>query len=144
MSAFTSSLRPLMSAAPRGALSARSFSSSSSRSLARMIVTGRLAATPELQATSSGQDIIRYTVATSTGTRDNQKTSWFRIASFDQGPQRDFLLNLQKGTLVLIEGNASLREWEDAEGKKQNTLNIVQRSIEVLKRPNIPTENESA
>ncbi|KAB8236009.1 single-stranded DNA-binding protein [Aspergillus alliaceus] len=144
MSAFTSSLRPLMRAASSGALSARSFSSSSSRSVARMIITGRLAAAPELQATSSGQDIVRYTVATSTGPRDNRQTSWFKVASFDQGGQRDFLLGLQKGTLVFLEGSASLREWEDAEGKKQTALNIVQRSLEVLKRPQNSNENESA
>ncbi|KAB8262411.1 hypothetical protein BDV32DRAFT_147698 [Aspergillus pseudonomiae] len=144
MSAFASSLRPVMRTATGGALSARSFSSSSSRSVARMIITGRLAAAPELQATSSGQDVIRYTVATSTGARDNRQTSWFKVASFDQGGQRDFVLGLQKGTLVYLEGSASLREWEDAEGKKQTTLNIVQRNLEVLKRPNIPNENESA
>ncbi|OGM42593.1 ssDNA binding protein [Aspergillus bombycis] len=168
MSAFASSLRPLMRTATGGALSARSFSSSSSRSVARMIITGRLAAAPELQATSSGQDVIRYTVATSTGARDNRQTSWFKVASFDQGAQRDYVLSLQKGTLVYLEGSASLRDWEDAEGKKQTTLNIVQReipvqdelnlsdyanfrvthhysgNIEVLKRPTNPNENESA
>lgn len=97
MSAFASSLRPMMRTATGGALSARSFSSSSSRSVARMIITGRLAAAPELQATSSGQDVIRYTVATSTGARENRQTSWFKVASFDQGAQRDYVLGLQKG-----------------------------------------------
>ena len=100
MSAFASSLRPLMRTATGGALSARSFSSSSSRSVARMIITGRLAAAPELQATSSGQDVIRYTVATSTGARDNRQTSWFKVASFDHGAQRDYVLSLQKGYVV--------------------------------------------
>lgn len=32
-------------------------------------------------------------------------------------------------TLVYLEGSASLRDWEDSEGKKQTTLNIVQRKI---------------
>ena len=98
MSAFTSSLRPLMRASHGAASSARSFSSSSSRSVSRMILTGRLAAEPELQATSTGQDIIRYAVGTSHGNRDNRQTSWFRIASFTpEGPQRDYLLSLPKG-----------------------------------------------
>ncbi|KAA8641832.1 hypothetical protein EYZ11_006652 [Aspergillus tanneri] len=136
MSAFTTSLRPFMRASSHPGLSARSFSSSSSRSVARMIITGRLAAEPELQATSTGQDVIKYAVGTSYGSRDNRQTSWFRIASFQpEGAQRDLLLSLPKGTLVYVEGDASMRQWEDAEGKKQSSLNIIQRSLEVLKRP---------
>ncbi|KKK18266.1 hypothetical protein P175DRAFT_0501956 [Aspergillus ochraceoroseus IBT 24754] len=135
----TSSLRPLLRAAPAAALSARSFSSSSSRSVARMIITGRLAADPELQATATGQEIIKYAVGTSHGPKDNRQTSWFRVSSFvNDGPQRDYLLGLQKGTLVYIEGDATMRQWEDSEGKKQTTLNIVQRNLEVLKRPSNP------
>lgn len=98
MSAFTS-LRPslrLASAAPT--MASRSFSSSAARSVARMIITGRLGSEPELQATSTGQDIIRYSIGTSTGSRDKQQTSWFRIASFlPEGPQRDYILGLPKG-----------------------------------------------
>lgn len=98
MSAFTASMRPFARASHGAALSARSFSSSSSRSVARMILTGRLAAEPELQATSTGQDVIKYAVGTSYGPKDNRQTSWFRVASFaPEGPQRDYLLGLQKG-----------------------------------------------
>ncbi|KAB8068109.1 putative ssDNA binding protein [Aspergillus leporis] len=142
MSAFASSLRPMMRVAPGGALSARTFSSSSSRSVARMIITGRLAAAPELQPTSTGQDIIKYSVGTSFGPRDNRQTSWFKVASFEpEGSQRDFILNLPKGTLVYVEGDTSLRQWEDNEGRKHTTLNIVQKSLEVLKRPYNPDAN---
>lgn len=97
MSTFAASLRPFARAAPH-TLSARSFSSSASRSVARMIITGRLAAEPELQATSTGQDVIKYAVGSSYGPRDNRQTSWFRVSSFQpEGPQRDHLLSLPKG-----------------------------------------------
>lgn len=77
---------------------ARGFSSTAQRALSRMVLTGRLAAEPELQATSSGQDIIKYAVGSSYGPRDNRQTSWFRVASFlPEGGQRDFLLSLPKG-----------------------------------------------
>ncbi|KAL4890355.1 hypothetical protein BDV59DRAFT_184849 [Aspergillus ambiguus] len=142
MSTFAASLRPFARTAPR-TLSARSFSSSSSRSVARMIITGRLAAEPELQATSTGQDVIKYAVGSSYGPRDNRQTSWFRVSSFQaEGPQRDHLLNLPKGTLVYVEGDASMRQWQDAEGKKQSSLSIVQRTLEVLKRPATATSED--
>jgi hypothetical protein len=63
-----------------------------------MTIIGRLADTPELQATSTGQEILRYAVGTNSGPRDNQKTSWFRVTSFlPEGPQRDFIASLDKG-----------------------------------------------
>lgn len=100
------SFRPtlgLARTAAAGTLAARSFSSSASRSVARMIITGRLAAEPELAATSTGQDIIRYAVGTSYGPRDNRQTSWFRVGAFlPEGQQRDFILGLQKGYVFLF------------------------------------------
>jgi hypothetical protein len=77
---------------------ARAFSTSSPRSIARISIIGNLADTPELHATSSGREILRYAVASNTGPRDNRQTSWFRVTSFaDAGPRRDFLLSLPKG-----------------------------------------------
>lgn len=79
--------------------SARPFSTSAGRSsFAKMTIVGRLADTPELQATSTGQEILKYAVGTNSGPRDNQKTSWFRVTSFlPEGPQRDFIASLDKG-----------------------------------------------
>lgn len=37
------------------------------------------------------------------------------------------LINYIYRTLVYIEGDASVRVYEDAEGKRQSSLNIVQR-----------------
>ena len=97
MSAFFSSLRPAlrMANAPHAA---RAFSSSPAHSIARLVLTGRLGAEPELHATSSGQEIVKYNIATSHGPRDNRQTSWWRITNFvPEGSQRDFILGLQKG-----------------------------------------------
>ncbi|KAJ6002077.1 hypothetical protein N7499_002057 [Penicillium canescens] len=135
MSSFLNSLRPGLRMAKTATQTARAFSSSPAHALARLTVTGRLGADPELQATASGQEIIRYVVGSSHGPRDNRQTSWFRITSFAEGSQRDHLLSLTKGTLVLVEGDASLRTYDDAEGKSRTGLNVIQRYIEVLKRP---------
>lgn len=78
-------------------ISARAFSTSSPRSLARISIIGNLADTPELQPTSSGRDILKYAVASNSGPKDNRQTSWFRVTSFAEGPRKDFLLSLPKG-----------------------------------------------
>ena len=38
-------------------------------------------------------------------------------------------------TLVYLEGDATMRTYDDADGKKQSSLSLVQTKIEVLKRP---------
>lgn len=97
MSAFMNALRPGLRAVSGPSLAARNFSTSSSRSAARMILTGRLAAEPELQATASGQEVIKYAVGSSTGPKTDRRTSWFRVSAFQEGGQREFLLSLPKG-----------------------------------------------
>lgn len=38
-------------------------------------------------------------------------------------------------TLVYLEGDATMRSYEDSEGRKQSQLSLVQTKVEVLKRP---------
>lgn len=71
--------------------------------MAKISLIGRLAAEAELTPTSDGTDMIRYSLATNSGTKENRKTSWWKIASFaGEGRGRDLLLSLGKG-LVLRE-----------------------------------------
>lgn len=77
---------------------ARSFSTTPRASLARMNIIGRLAAEAELVNTSTGREMVRYSLGASFGPKDNRQTSWFRVACFDdEGPRREFLLSLPKG-----------------------------------------------
>lgn len=94
---FLSSLRPGLRI-PNAAQATRAFSTSPAHSLARLTLTGRLGNEPELQSTASGQEVVKYVIATGHGPRDNRQTSWFRISNFaPEGPQRDYILSLQKG-----------------------------------------------
>lgn len=88
-------------AAAASATTARSFSTTSPRSIAKISIIGNLADTPEVYQTSSGRDIIRYAVASNTGPKDNRQTSWFRVATFVEGPRRDFMLSLPRGYVLL-------------------------------------------
>ncbi|KAG5963327.1 hypothetical protein E4U58_003594 [Claviceps cyperi] len=116
---------------------ARSFSTSTPRSVARISIIGHLADTPEALTTSTGKEIVKYAVASNRGPKENRQTSWFRITSFADGPRRDFMLGLSKGTLVFVEGEASMQNYQDKEGQTRTALRITQRNIEVLKRPQI-------
>ena len=54
---------------------------------------------------------------------------------------REHVLTMCCRTLVYLEGDATMRTYEDAEGKKQSALSVVQTKIEVLKRPQPSTED---
>lgn len=98
MSAFLASLRPGLRASSAAAFSARSFSNSAAHNAAKIMITGRLAAEPELVATATGREMIRYAVGTSYGKGENRATSWFRVNTYvNEGHQRDYLLSLPKG-----------------------------------------------
>ncbi|PSS03822.1 hypothetical protein BD289DRAFT_98225 [Coniella lustricola] len=129
-------------AAPR---IARTFSTTPARSHAKITIVGNLAAPPELQATSTGREMLKYAVASTKGLGDNAKTSWFRITAFEnEGPRRDYFQSLPKGTLVLVEAEASTSTYEDNEGKSRTGFNFTQRHLEVLRRPNSSREDSSS
>ena len=97
MSAF---LRTASRAAARP--SVRAFSSTPARPIARITLVGNLADTPELRASSTGREYVRYAVASNSGPRDNRVTSWFNVSAFpEEGPRRDHLLGLPKGFVLL-------------------------------------------
>jgi hypothetical protein len=91
--------RAAAAAAPRVA---RAFSTTSARAHAKITIVGNLAATPELHATSTGRELLKYAVASTRGHGENDKTSWFRITAFEnEGPRRDYFQSLPKGCVKL-------------------------------------------
>lgn len=79
---------------------ARSFSSTgaAAAALARINLVGNLGSAPELVNTSTGRELVRYTVGVTSGPRHDRRTSWFRVASFvPEGATRDYLLGVPKG-----------------------------------------------
>lgn len=78
----------------------RAFSSTRPSALAKMQILGRLADAPQMAPTSTGREITKFVVGVSSGPRDeqgNRAVSWYRVASFAEGPQREILLGMEKG-----------------------------------------------
>ncbi|KAH7170365.1 hypothetical protein EDB81DRAFT_162046 [Dactylonectria macrodidyma] len=123
---------------------ARAFSTSAPRAVARITIVGNLADTPELHSTSTGRDVVRYAVASNYGRAENRKTSWFRVTSFAEGGSRDFLMNLPKGATVYVEGDCSTNTYTDANGATRSGFSIIQRNIDVLRRPQNTEHSEQS
>ncbi|MCJ1275555.1 ssDNA-binding protein, mitochondrial [Puttea exsequens] len=131
---FLTSLRPSALRPLSHPLTLRSaFSTSPPAHLARMTIVGRLADSPEIVATSTGQDVVRYALGTSHGPRDNRQTSWWKVACFaPEGGLRDLVMGMGKGSLVYVEGDCSMNKFTNKEGTAQTALSIVQRNVELL------------
>ncbi|KAL5121733.1 ssDNA-binding protein, mitochondrial [Pleosporales sp. CAS-2024a] len=126
-------LRPTVRAVPA---STRSFSSTRASQLARMTIIGRLGAAPEAVTTNGDRTLVRYILGTDSGRGEKKKTSWFRVASFVEGAQKEFLLNVPKGAMLYVDADARMETFEDKEtGQPRSSLGLIARNFEVLQRP---------
>lgn len=102
----------------------------------KAILVGNLGADPETRSTQSGISTCNFRIATSekwTG-KDGQpqeKTEWHRIVTFGKLAElcRDYLA---KGRQVYVEGRIQTREWDDKEGQKRFTTEIVAQNVRFL------------
>ena len=105
-------------------------------SVNRVILIGNLGRDPELRFTAGGQPVASFTVATNERWNDRdgkaqERTEWHRIVVW--GKQAETCANyLQKGRSVYIEGRLQTREWEDKEGQKRQTTEIVAQTVQFL------------
>lgn len=105
-------------------------------SVNKVIIIGRLGADPELKTLGSGQSVANFNVATSENwvDRDGQKqerTEWHRIVVWGKLAEicRQYLA---KGRQVFVEGKLQTRSWEDQQGQKRYTTEIVANNIQFI------------
>jgi single-strand DNA-binding protein len=102
----------------------------------KVIIVGRLGADPEVKTISSGQTVCNLSVATSENwtDRDGQKqerTEWHRIVVW--GRMAEVCgQHLSKGRQVYLEGRLQTRSWEDQQGQKRYTTEIVATTVQFL------------
>ena len=102
----------------------------------KAILVGRLGADPEVRYTPDGLMVTNFNLATDETRKDKngeriQKTEWHRIVTF--GKLAEICGNyLAKGKLIYLEGRIQTRAWEDKDGIKRNTTEIVASDMKML------------
>jgi single-strand DNA-binding protein len=105
-------------------------------SVNKVILVGRLGRDPETRYTSGGQAVANFSVATDESYKDRngerqKRTEWHKIVVW--GKQAEIAQQyLKKGSLVFIEGRIQSREWQDKEGQKRTSFEIVANSFRML------------
>jgi single-strand DNA-binding protein len=96
--------------------------------LNRIILMGRLTRDPELRHTGSGTAVASFSLAVERDFRD--KTSGQRTTDFiDVVAWRqtgEFVSKyFQKGRLAVVEGRLQMRDWQDRDGNKRRSAEVV-------------------
>ena len=105
-------------------------------SVNKAILVGRLGQKPELKYTASQMAVVNLSVATTESRKDRDgnykdETEWSRVVVF--GKTAEFVANyLDKGALVYVEGRLQTRSWENKDGVKMNTTEIVANAVTSL------------
>jgi single-strand DNA-binding protein len=99
------------------------------RSLNKVMLLGNLGRDPEVRYTAAGKAVATFTLATSMRWKDQEgadqeKTEWHRIVAWGRLGEicGEYL---SKGKSVFIEGRIQSREWEDKDGNRRTTVEIV-------------------
>lgn len=107
-----------------------------SRGLNKVLIIGNLGRDPEMRYTPSGRPVTTFSVATSRSwkTSDGERkseTEWFNIVAWGSLAE---ICNqyLKKGQQVYIEGRLQTRRWEDDDGNKRSTTEVVAREMTML------------
>jgi single-strand DNA-binding protein len=105
-------------------------------SVNKVILVGRLGRDPETRYTGGGQAVANFSVATDETYKDKagerqKRTEWHKIVVW--GKQAEIAQQyLKKGSLIFVEGRIQSREWQDKEGQKRTSFEIVATNFRML------------
>jgi single-strand DNA-binding protein len=103
----------------------------------KVILIGRLGSDPEVRYTPSGVAVANFSVATSEEWKDKdsgekkERTEWHRIVAWRRLGEicGEYL---SKGKQVYVEGRIQTRSWDDRDGNKKYTTEIIANDIQFL------------
>ncbi len=104
----------------------------------KVILVGHLGANPEVRYTAGGQPVANFRLATTERwvNKNGEKseiTEWHRVVAW--GKLAEICGQyLQKGKQVYIEGKIRTRQWQDQQGQKRFTTEIVAQNMVMLGR----------
>lgn len=102
----------------------------------KVILVGRLGKDPEVRQISPSQTVCQFSVATSENWMDKagqkqERTEWHNIVVWGKIAEICGKY-LAKGRQVYVEGRLQTRSWEDQQGQKRYTTEIVANTVQFL------------
>ena len=100
----------------------------------KVFLIGNLTRDPELTETSGGVSICRFAIAVNrnySGSDGERKTDFFNITAW-RGLGETVSRYAKKGNKVAVSGSIELRNYEDSQGVKRTSVDIVAQDVEFL------------
>jgi single-strand DNA-binding protein len=102
----------------------------------KVILIGRLGQDPEVRYTTNGGAVANFSLATNESWTDKsgqkqERTEWHRIVVWGKTAEICGQY-LSKGRQAFIEGKLQTREWNDKEGNKRYTTEVVAQNVQFL------------
>jgi single-strand DNA-binding protein len=120
-----------------------------SNGLNKVLIIGNLGADPEIKYTQAGSPVANLSVATSERWKDKntgeqkEQVEWHRVVIFGRLAEIAEQY-LKKGSKIFVEGKLQTRDWEDSEGKKRYTTEVVAREMTMLDSKGDSIESSSS
>ncbi len=98
------------------------------KSINKVELSGFAGTNPEVRTMKNGNQMIRFSLATSTSYKNNndewvRNTTWHNVVMWDKLGE-EALEKIRKGTFVSLQGKITYRQYTDKSGKKQNVVEI--------------------
>ena len=102
----------------------------------KAIIIGNVGNLPEVKTLEGGSTVASFSIATSKSYKNKageeiKETEWHNIVAWNQLAEI-IERYVQKGSKLMIEGEIKTRTWEDKEGNKRYSTEIVARQMEML------------
>ena len=105
----------------------------------KVILVGNLGADPEVRYLNTGTAVANFRMATTQNIKNREgereaRTEWHRVVAFGRLAEISGEY-LNKGKQVYIEGRLRTRSWDDRDGNKRWTTEIIATSMQMLGSP---------
>ena len=98
----------------------------------KCIFIGNLGKDPELKTTTTGKSVANFSLAVQGfKTENGYLTDWVPVVCWEKTAE-NVSKYLSKGSKVFVEGRFSTRSWDDKDGNKRYTTEIVANEVKFL------------
>lgn len=104
----------------------------------KVIISGNLGQKPEIREAKGGMKVGNFNVAVNDRIKRGDEwvdhTNWVRIVVFGKEAENCERF-LDKGSKVLVEGKLRISDYEDKQGNKRKSLEVVSDRVEFMTKP---------
>lgn len=99
----------------------------------KVVLLGRMVADPELRTTQGGNSVTTFTVAVDRPpVKDKEReTDWIDVVAW-RGTAEFICRYFGKGSPIILEGTLQSRNWEDKNGNKRKSIEVLATNVEFV------------